>query len=49
MDKIETMLELTTRQFKALRLTLVEVVDPAAISTVAKIPYKVLLARESLL
>lgn len=49
MDKVELLLEEATQQFKKLRLALVREVDPASISTIATIPYKILLARETLL
>lgn len=49
MDKVDLMLRNATQQFKALRLALVDEVDPASISRTAKIPFKILLAREALL
>jgi len=49
MDKVELMLESATQQFEELRLALVREVDPASISTISKIPFKILLARETLL
>lgn len=49
MDKVAKMLRDATQQFQALRQALVNEVDPASISTVAKIPFKIILAREALL
>lgn len=49
MDKVEIMLEAATQQFKELRLALKREVDPAIFSTIATIPYKIILARETLM
>lgn len=49
MDKVDVMLEEAIQHFETLRLALIKEVDPARISTIAKIPFKILLARETLL
>lgn len=49
MDKVEQMLEAATHQFKELRLALKKEVDPRVFSRIATIPYKVILARETLM